>query len=400
MSNKITSKRVGIIVASATTALILALLFILPSSVFGMNVTLTPTRGDGTTYDQGDTIILEGEVILGDGEFQDIDQAVLYIEATTATGVTLNLPLTEGDHNNIFYSIWVGRISATVEYQNVTSDPYGYGYGFEGDTGGGHILYTVYIFPTDRSSGLYRASLKVFSSPGGTVESPLTRYLISEPPPPYTPVPEEDQVIIEPSADGGATLFEPGEPGQVTTPDQEVSLDIPAGFADTPMQVVVEEIDTSEAPSPPAGQRVLRALSINVYDMLGAHTTIITGTPVRLQISYTDADVASVGGDPSRLVIMRYVEGKGWVTLSTTVDTQNKLLVTNLMTFSTFAVGAQITVGDINADGSVNYLDLAMFASAYGSSQSDAQYVRAADLNSDGHVNHLDLGIMATNYGS
>jgi hypothetical protein len=193
-----------------------------------------------------------------------------------------------------------------------------------------------------------------------------------------------------------------GEPGQVTTPDQEISLEIPPGFleVDIPVQVVVEQIDIAEAPDPPAGQRILRALSIDVYDMLGNQYAIFSGMPARLQVSYTDADLASVGGDPSRLVIMRYVADLGWRELRTTVDEEKKLLITDLTTFSVFAVGAEITVGDINSDGSVNYLDLAMFASAYGSSQNDAQYIRAADLNSDGHVNHLDLGILATNYGS
>ncbi len=396
MRNKFASKRAGIIIASATTALILALLFMLPGSVFGMDVTLVPTtKGDGATYMPGDTIVLEGEIVLGDAEYQDIQHVTFEIGGSITQ--TVELPLGEGDH---FVQTDAGRLSVTVEYQNVTEDPAPYGYGFEGNSGGGRILFTIFFTPSSHT-GRYDVFLAVISStPGGTGQSPMTSYRISAPIPTPTPVPEEDQVIIEPPADGGATLFEPGEPGQVTTPDQEVALDIPAGFVETPVQVVVEEIDTSEAPAPPPGQRVLRALSINVYDMLGIQTTVVTGTPVRLQISYTDADVASVGGDPSRLVIMRYIPERGWVTLRTTVDTQNKLLITELTTFSVFAVGGEITVGDINADGSVNYLDLAMFASAYGSSQGDAQYIRTADLNSDGHVNHLDLGILATNYGS
>jgi len=394
MRNKFTSKRAGIIIASATTALILALLFILPGQVFGMDVSVAPTKGDYATYQSGDTIVLEGEIVLGDGEIQAISSVGLTINGPVP--VTVNLPLDEGDH--VVDTSGIGRMSVTVEYRNVTFD---FGYGFEGDSpSGGRILYTVYYLPprSSASAGEYYPNLSV-TVPGTTHVTSAT-YRIAEPLPTPTPVPEEDQVIIEPEADGGATLFEPGEPGQVTTPDQEVTLDIPAGFVETPMQVVVEEIDASEAPDPPAGQRVLRALSIDVYDMLGNHTTVVTGTPVRLQISYTDADAASVGGDPSRLVIMRYVPERGWFTLRTTVDTQNKLLITYLTTFSVFAVGSDITVGDINADGSVNYLDLAMFASAYGSSQGDASYIRAADLNSDGHVNHLDLGILATNYGS
>jgi len=403
MRNKFTSKRVGIIVASATTALILALLFILPGSVSSMTVTLTPAKGDGATFMLGRAIVLQGEIVLSDGELQDIQSVTLNL--TGPQPLSISLPWGAGDHN-LSGEIPAGQLAVTVEYQDLTEDPapYGYGYDFKGNApDGGRILYTIsYRPPADQSqyAGSYQGQLDVVAVPGPSKSSPLTSYRILAPTPTPTPVPEEDQVIVEPPADGGATLFKPGEPGQVTTPDQEVALDIPSGFLETPMQVVVEEIDISEAPEPPPGQRVLRALSINVYDLLGNHTTVVTGTPVRLQISYTDADVASVGGDPSRLVIMRYIPERGWVTLRTTVDAQNKLLIAELTTFSVFAVGAEVTVGDINADDSVNYLDLAMFASAYGSSQGDVSYIRAADLNSDGHVNHLDLGILATNYGS
>ena len=400
MRNKFTSKRAGIIIASATTALILALLFILPGSVFGMDVTLSPIRGDGATFKLGEEIVLQGDISLADPEFQDIQSVTL--EVVGKQPLSVSLPLEEGLHY-LSHLVYPGSLKVNVEHVNVTEDPAPYGYGFEGDGPDAFIHYTIWYRPPANQSGYagsYQAQLDVVAVPGPSKSSPMTSYRISAPVPTPTPVPEEDQVIIEPPADGGATLFEPGKPGRVTTPDQEVALDIPAGFAETPMQVVVEEIDTSEAPDPPPGKRVLRALSINVYDLLGSHTTVVTGTPVRLQISYTDADAASVGGDPSRLVIMRFVPERGWVTLRTTVDTQNKLLITYLTTFSVFAVGSEITVGDINADGSVNYLDLAMFASAYGSSQGDASYIRAADLNSDGHVNHLDLGILATNYGS
>lgn len=396
MRNKFTSKRVGIIIASATTALILALLFMLPSSVFGMDVTLTPTKGDGATYELGDTIVFDGEIVLGDGEFQGFQFLKAEIDGPQPT--TITFPVAEGTH---LIDVDPGRALVAVVHENVTFDPHGYGYGFEGDSpSGGRILITITYLPPSHVmfAGHYSAQLNV----GGIGQSASTKYQIEKPPPPATPVPEEDQVIIDPGPDGGATVFEMGETGRVTTPDQEINLEIPPGFLDVaiPVQVVVEQIDIAEAPDPPPGRRVLRALSIDVYDMLGNQYAIFSGMPASLQVSYTDADLASVGGDPSRLVIMRYVADLGWRELRTTVDEEKKLLITDLTTFSVFAVGAEITVGDINSDGSVNYLDLAMFASAYGSSQNDAQYIRAADLNSDGHVNHLDLGILATNYGS
>jgi hypothetical protein len=177
-------------------------------------------------------------------------------------------------------------------------------------------------------------SLKV-QAEGATGEATL-RVLIPPVPTP-TPIPEEDRVIVPPSAGGGAKVVEVGEPTQITTSAGDVTLDVPSVFVDEPVQVVVDVIDPSDAPAPGAGMKVLRALSINVYDLLGNQITVVTGTPVKLKIKYTDADVAAVGGDPSRLVIMRYVNGR-WVSLKTTVDVPNKLLITNLTTFSLFAV--------------------------------------------------------------
>jgi hypothetical protein len=81
------------------------------------------------------------------------------------------------------------------------------------------------------------------------------------------------------------------------------------------------------------------------------------------------------------------------------VDTQNKVLITTLNTFSTFAIGSDVPLGDVNTDGVVNYIDLAMFAASYGSAQGDALYRRTADLNADAKIDVIDLGIFAANYG-
>jgi hypothetical protein len=51
---------------------------------------------------------------------------------------------------------------------------------------------------------------------------------------------------------------------------------------------------------------------------------------------------------------------------------------------------------DINADGSINVLDLSILASKYGQTGSS---LGRADINADGTVNVLDLSILASNYG-
>ena len=54
--------------------------------------------------------------------------------------------------------------------------------------------------------------------------------------------------------------------------------------------------------------------------------------------------------------------------------------------------------GDVNADGSVNFIDLGRVGSAFGTSFGSPGYDSAADLNKDGSVNFLDLGIVGANF--
>ena len=62
-------------------------------------------------------------------------------------------------------------------------------------------------------------------------------------------------------------------------------------------------------------------------------------------------------------------------------------------------VGAAGPPGDINGDGSVDYIDLAILASSYGKSSEEPGFNPLCDLNGDGVVNYVDLAILASNYG-
>jgi len=56
-------------------------------------------------------------------------------------------------------------------------------------------------------------------------------------------------------------------------------------------------------------------------------------------------------------------------------------------------------LGDLNGDDSVGLADLAILASAYGTSASDSDFLAKADLNSDGEIDIGDLAILAGNWG-
>jgi hypothetical protein len=66
-------------------------------------------------------------------------------------------------------------------------------------------------------------------------------------------------------------------------------------------------------------------------------------------------------------------------------------------------IGATVIVkmpGDGNADGKVNYVDLGVIASSYGSEPGDGNWNSEADYNCSDKVNYVDLGLIAANYGT
>ncbi len=55
---------------------------------------------------------------------------------------------------------------------------------------------------------------------------------------------------------------------------------------------------------------------------------------------------------------------------------------------------------DLNHDGTVDIIDIAMIANAYGSTAGSSRYNPAADLNADGTVNIIDIAIAAADFGA
>jgi hypothetical protein len=56
--------------------------------------------------------------------------------------------------------------------------------------------------------------------------------------------------------------------------------------------------------------------------------------------------------------------------------------------------------GDMNADGTVNYLDAIILGAAWGSIKGDPGFDKRADLNYDDSINYLDSAILGANYGN
>ena len=56
-------------------------------------------------------------------------------------------------------------------------------------------------------------------------------------------------------------------------------------------------------------------------------------------------------------------------------------------------------VGDINADGGVNFADFVLFAGTFGKSPSEEGYSQRSDLNGNGEINFQDFVIFAKRFG-
>jgi hypothetical protein len=54
---------------------------------------------------------------------------------------------------------------------------------------------------------------------------------------------------------------------------------------------------------------------------------------------------------------------------------------------------------DINGDGRVDMVDIAMVSHAFGTQEGDARWIPAADINGDGTINMIDIATVARDFG-
>jgi len=54
---------------------------------------------------------------------------------------------------------------------------------------------------------------------------------------------------------------------------------------------------------------------------------------------------------------------------------------------------------DINGDGRVDMVDIAMVSRAFGTQEGDQRWIPAADINSDGVINMIDIATVARDFG-
>ncbi|MBI4311753.1 MAG: hypothetical protein HY681_08215 [Chloroflexi bacterium] len=132
-----------------------------------------------------------------------------------------------------------------------------------------------------------------------------------------------------------AVIVESGE----SNPQARVTLEFVSGALVRTVQLTYQPVAVGLAPAPVAGQRVLRAFQVTLYDAKGAAVTPTFRIPVPMSLHPSAAEKAAAGGDESRLLIARYdPDAKRWLPLLTRYDSARNTLYTPIMQPGLFAV--------------------------------------------------------------
>ena len=147
--------------------------------------------------------------------------------------------------------------------------------------------------------------------------------------------------------EGGAIkAFTPGVSTTLTSPDGSVTVTIPSAAPVGTSYLLYEPKTAADAPeAPPTGQAFGSALfELNVIDLTGAvETDARFRTPITIELSYNDADLAAAQGNPTRLVVQKYdTVLQAWTPLTTTADMVAKTVTAQVSRTSFFALMGQV----------------------------------------------------------
>ena len=155
-------------------------------------------------------------------------------------------------------------------------------------------------------------------------------------------VPEEKVTPISAPEAGTAAIIQPNEGTTLRSPTGDVVLEVPPLVVARTSQLEYKPVPVSKAPTPQAGTVVLKAFEINLYDDASQPlTNVALIRSITIRVKYTQADVDAVGGDFTRLRVMKYqASADQWLPLATTFNLIDKELVATVRHLSLFAVGA------------------------------------------------------------
>jgi hypothetical protein len=147
------------------------------------------------------------------------------------------------------------------------------------------------------------------------------------------------------------------------------------------------------------GQGYSAKLNVTVTNQ-GSYTETFKATVYANATSITSQNITlSIGNSATTTFVWNTT---GFPRGSYTIKVQVTLAPSETNTANnTFIYGIiKVTIpGDINGDGTVDWVDLGLLGLAYGSRLGDSNWNPNADINGDGTVDWQDLGLLGLNYG-
>ena len=126
--------------------------------------------------------------------------------------------------------------------------------------------------------------------------------------------------------------------GEANT-ENRVTLHIDAGAIDKTLQLTYEPINVDMVPSPGSRHQIQRAFRIETYTHSGLITEEIFPYPIRLTLRIHDQNIATVGSDPSRILLARFNPQRNeWVHLVTTYQPKDSRILVRILRTGLFAL--------------------------------------------------------------
>jgi len=157
-------------------------------------------------------------------------------------------------------------------------------------------------------------------------------------------VPEEEVTLVTVPTGGTSAIVQPNVKTTITSVTGDISVTLPEVAVAETSQIVVTELEVAPAEAPPGTLRFSdRLFNIEMFDAQGNPVPNFRFLkPVTITVKLTEADIAAVGGDLSKIVIQRFIDLAGeWIDLPTTFDLATKEASATTLSTSFFTLVLQ-----------------------------------------------------------
>ncbi len=212
-----------------------------------------------------------------------------------------------------------------------------------------------------------------------------------------------DSVTASLDAPTSTAWISPTQGGQISSPDGQIQVGVPAGAVSTTTTVTY----TAQAATAESVDGLLfTGTGFQLEAAPGTGDLLTTfDQPYTITVQHDDADWQNAGIWPEASLNLAYWDAgaSAWVNLlpcaGCYLDTVNNVLVVVLDHLSEFAVVGRSLVSDVDGNCAVDVLDVQAVAAHWQARLEDPDYIPLYDVNDDGLINIVDIGIVTAAWG-